>query len=380
MVRVALVTNGSSATPRAWSGTPFFARREVERRFPGTTAVLDTPRADAAVRRVSAVLRRLRIGLDLDREPLVTRAYGLHVARAVRRAGAEVVVSVGASHKLADAPLGVPVVHVSDALFDTITRYYDRYAALSPRSRRLGSAVQRRLLSRTAVVLLASDWAAEDARRRYDLSGTEVVVAPLGANLPDEPAPRDPPPRDALGLLFVGYDWQRKGGPLAVQVLAELVAAGVPATLTVVGCTPAGLPDDLPVRCVGRLDKATAAGARALAEHLSAASFLLVPSSREAFGLVFAEAAAHSRPSIALRTGGVPTAVEDGRSGLLFDEGASAAEIAAAVRDVWRDEAAHLALCRGAREHYEERLTWTAWGAALEAAVARAVEGRGSGG
>ena len=54
---------------------------------------------------------------------------------------------------------------------------------------------------------------------------------------------------------------------------------------------------------------------------LYALTSLTLPQSVEAFGITYLEAAIHSKPSVAFRTGGVAEAVLDGETGLLASEG-----------------------------------------------------------
>jgi len=56
-----------------------------------------------------------------------------------------------------------------------------------------------------------------------------------------------------------------------------------------------------------------------LVDYFRAASVVMVPSYNESFGLVAIEAQASGTPVIAAKVGGLPTAVDDGRSGILVD-------------------------------------------------------------
>ena len=69
---------------------------------------------------------------------------------------------------------------------------------------------------------------------------------------------------------------------------------------------------------------------------MAAADVYAMPSREEPFGLVFAEAMAMELPVVALRSGGAPEVVEDGRTGLLVrddDPDALAAHLLALVED-----------------------------------------------
>jgi len=140
-------------------------------------------------------------------------------------------------------------------------------------------------------------------------------VGPLGANLTSEPDRRqvvsliEKRPRRECRLLFVGVDWHRKGGDLALRVVERLVEMGIPSRLTVVGCRAGDVPQSRLVEYVGFIDKSTPSGEASLVRLLGDSHFLCLPSRAECSAIVFSEASAYGLPSIAIRTGGVASAV-----------------------------------------------------------------------
>jgi hypothetical protein len=76
-------------------------------------------------------------------------------------------------------------------------------------------------------LIFPSSWAAKEAERLYGVSPHNVLVQPMGANwFPDTSMSSenlrkrlDARPLDKLDLLYVGKDWERKGGPLALEVV-----------------------------------------------------------------------------------------------------------------------------------------------------------------
>ncbi|HEX8299778.1 MAG TPA: glycosyltransferase family 4 protein, partial [Rubricoccaceae bacterium] len=177
----------------------------------------------------------------------------------------------------------------------------------------------------------------------------------------------------ACNLLFLGVDWYRKGGDVAVQVADALNAVGVPTTLTVVGCTP-NLDRPRPyVHLRGFISKATAEGRAEIERLLATSHLLMMPVRAEAFGCVFCEASAYGVPSVTTTSGGAGSAVTDGENGLVFEPRASAAEIAARVEALVRDTHAYRALARRSRATFEARLNWHAATGAVAARLAEVV-------
>jgi len=60
---------------------------------------------------------------------------------------------------------------------------------------------------------------------------------------------------------------------------------------------------------------------RKLGEVYKSARLVVVPSRREGYGLVAAEAAASGRAVVGSRVGGIPDLIEDGVSGMLVEPG-----------------------------------------------------------
>lgn len=129
-------------------------------------------------------------------------------------------------------------------------------------------------------------------------------------------------------ILFVGVDWERKGGPELVRAF-ERVSAEVPGLeLVIVGCEPEL---DVPgVQVVGRVAR------EALHAHYERASIFCLPTRREPYGVALVEAMHFGLPIVATRVGAVPEIVAEGETGLLVEPGA-VDELAEALGELARD-------------------------------------------
>jgi len=133
---------------------------------------------------------------------------------------------------------------------------------------------------------------------------------------------RPEPPREPPLVLMVGRDMWRKGFHTAVGALGLLIKERGPAELVVIG-------DDYPHARLAARIFARGLSVRfmpektrtELMEWYNRASVLILPSFREAFGLVLLEAMAAGLPAVASDTGGIPEAVEHEVSGLLHKPG-----------------------------------------------------------
>lgn len=167
------------------------------------------------------------------------------------------------------------------------------------------------------------------ARRAFE-------VIPNGVALPatDQPPVADSP--DEFPVLFVGRLDEQKD-PLFVLEVANAIGrhwqSGPPPRFYVAGDGPLAAALDAGVKSHGLQGRVVPLGwVTDLSHHYARAKALFLPSRWEACGLVVIEAAARGCPSVASRVEGVPEFVDDGRNGLLFEQG----DVEAACRQLAR--------------------------------------------
>ena len=128
-------------------------------------------------------------------------------------------------------------------------------------------------------------------------------------------------------ILFVGTDWERKGGDVLLSAFRAVKRAVPHATLTIVGPDVA-IPPENGVRSLGRIrDDAVM---RALYEE---ASVFCLPARFEPYGLVIPEALSYGLPIVSTNIGAIPDMVDDGIEGRLVRPD-DAEELAAALSAV----------------------------------------------
>ena len=372
--RILVVSIGDPNTRAAWSGTPYYAYKELRERFDNLELV-STPKLDRVIDFAGRFARL--IGIDIRFEPWVREIYSRIVDRHIKKLKPNVLVSIGATYKVCDIKSSIPIIHVSDALFCTITGYYRNYRGLSARTRRTGRDSQQSLLGKDTWLLLTSDWAKEEAEKSYVVDPQRVLVNPIGANVDGSVRARSDEHHKTLKMLFVGKDWERKGGGILIDVFKVIKTSLPDAQLDIVGCDPAEARNIQGVTIHGFLDKAKVQELRKLRELFDSASFFAMLSIEEAFGLVYCEAAAFGLPSLAMKTGGVPTIVRDGETGLLFEIESSPHDIADRVLRLWADRESYEAMRIEARNRFDSVLNWSVWGNRIESKIARIVTNEG---
>jgi len=186
-------------------------------------------------------------------------------------------------------------------------------------------ALERTIYHHAALVFTRSSNIAADLTRFYDVAPDKAVCVFAGSNAPvfDQP---DCAHADSgnLNVLFVGAEWERKGGPVLIEAFRQVLRAIPDATLMI-----AGVRRDLDVpNCtwLGHvpLDQ--------LSQHYSRASVFCLPTRLEPFGIAVVEAMMHKLPVVASRVGAIPEIVNDGITGDLVPPGNATALAQALIR------------------------------------------------
>jgi len=111
-------------------------------------------------------------------------------------------------------------------------------------------------------------------------------------------------------ILFVGVDWERKGGPVLIEAFRKVREKIPDARLIIAGSSPA---IDLPnVEIAGRVPLPE------ISRLLLRSTVLALPSLREPQGVNAIEALMHRIPVVATRIGALPEMVEDRKSGIII--------------------------------------------------------------
>ncbi len=316
---------------------------------------------------VIAPLFRRRLS-PIHQRQLATRAARLFSTR-IERSGCNVLYAPFASVEIAALGTAVPIVYHTDMTWAQGVDYYSIYSALFGFARDQGEAIQRAALEKATMSIFPSSWAAKSATDHYGIDPSRVSVICYGANFSAEDVPAaaealQHPLDHGVNLLWIGVDWNRKGGPVAHECLLALLEKGVDARLVVCGCTPPSAFNHDRMRVIPFLNKNDPEQRRALSRLFLDANFFLFPTLAETVAIVLCEASAHGLPSIARNTGGLASVVTEGVNGCLLPESATGKQFAQKIMEVLADGDLYSDLVKGSRRMYEERLNWDAWGKA----------------
>lgn len=355
---------------KSWSGTPYRLREALERRVEKVTVFRPSPPS----RNLKDVALRMIFGGA--KYPLwITQATFRNNAReleaAIAKEKPEAVLSLSTMCIAELEKPGRPMFMFTDAPY---LAFHEAYAGTISVPRRLGWFGEReaQVARRLDGLFFSSEWAAREAVRFYGPLGlggvameTLTHTTPFGAVLVPSMSREmllarvDARPKDRLELLFVGKDWERKGGALALEVARLLRTGGERVKLHIVGCTPE-LPADAAeyVELHGLLRQDVAEEWGRMLELFLDSHFLIVPTQAECFGIVFAEAHAFALPPISRAVQALPGVVKDGETGLLFDPAAGAGEYVERILRLRGEPGAYREMAVKARERFEGYLNW----------------------
>lgn len=367
---IAYVTVEDAADKRAWSGSLFFLAKAL--RDQGHTLILIGPLRPQPLLFLCRAFNQITLRLLGKRfhyrdSFILSKAYARIIQGRLRGTKADLVLAPAGLSAIAHLRSALPVIHFNDRSVAGALEYHAILKDLFAWSRDQSLELERLALRNAALTVYASEWAAGAARLTCPEAAHKVVVIPMGANidpLPDAPVPRDFPP-GKIKLLFIGVKWEEKGGPIAVEALRELGRRGISAQLVVCGCDVPSEVREANIVREGFLSKSDPAQRARLEEHLRTADFFILPTRFEAYGIAFCEAAAYGVPALGTRTGGVPTIVQEGVTGFLFDLNDGGVVYADSIAQLIGDPQAWQRMRVAARKRFEEHFTWKAFVTAL---------------
>jgi len=218
--------------------------------------------------------------------------------------------------------------------------------------------MERDLYAEAAVNFLSSGFAAESVIADYGVPASRVECVFSGCNVPAG----EPAERGGRVILFVGVDWERKGGPELVAAFRKVRAAMPAAELWIVGCSPEV--NEPGVRVMGRLTP------ERVADCYRRADVFCLPSRMDPAASVLAEAASTGLPVVATRVGGNAERVEDGVTGFVCEP----AELADRLLRLLGDAELRRKFGEAGRRLASERFTWKAVCGKMAARMRREME------
>ncbi len=299
-------------------------------------------------------------------DPLILKNQAGQISSQLSRLDSDLVFSPTNVVPLGYIECNQPIVLWTDTTLYSLIDYYYYMSNLCEETIRNVQAMEIAALNRCKLAIYTSEWAAQTAIKIYGIAPCKVKVVPWGANIECDRTTDDiysmlkSRPSNICKLLFIGVDWIRKGGNIALEVAKELNKTGLKTELTIAGGQPP-INEPLPdfVKSLGYINKSTQEGLNKINNLLADSHFLILPSQAECYGHVLCEANSFGVPCISTDVGGIPTVIKDDVNGKLFSKEASIAEYCTYISNLFSDPARYRTLALSSFNEYQTRLNWS---------------------
>lgn len=254
----------------------------------------------------------------------------------------------------------IPIVYIGDTTFDLIK---ESWGITNKKLIALSNEIEKRALLNCDSIVLSSKWAKDSAVEHYGITPSKIHIIEFGANITKIPEVENSQlyNMDTCNLLFIGKDWERKGGEKTYEAYNILKKKGFPCSLTIVGHNFYPKEYDENVKVIPYIDKAKEKDRELFKNIMHNSHFLFLPTNFDCFGIVFCEASAYGIPSITADVGGVSQVVRDGKNGYLLPSDATAQDYAELIESVFKNKTKYNDLRLSSRKEYEDRLNWNVW-------------------
>jgi len=212
-------------------------------------------------------------------------------------------------------------------------------------------ALERALYKNAELIFTRSSNISRSLATDYGCPPEHIACVGAGSNTEVPDSAEVGSERDGAEILFVGVDWERKGGPELLEAFERVRAQCPKARLTIVGCEPEV--DSANVAVVSRVPLAEIPG------YYERASIFCLPTRREPFGVVVIEALQHGLPVVATRVGAIPDLIHEGENGYLVEPG-DVAGLADRLCQLIEDDELRRATADRARKEARTIHTWPA--------------------
>ena len=289
----------------------------------------------------------------------VSKAYARFFSKKLQKVKFDLIIAPSASSEIAFLQTSIPIVYIADATFKSSLNYHKSLSNLTKFSQKESYQIEKRALEKSSLVAMTSPWAINSVIHDFKIDPQKTIILPFGANfeeIPGDSFAKERKPGTICKLLFVGVNWENKGGPIAYTILTNLLKQGIDAELTICGCVPPEKFKHEKIKVIPFLNKSIKSEREQLYHLFKEATFFLFPTRFEAFGIVCCEASAYGLVSLATDTGGVAGVVREGENGFLFDRKDRGDAYTEKIMELLKDEEKYkkLALSSRSEEHTSE--------------------------
>lgn len=301
-------------------------------------------------------------------EPIVSKNYATQISQQLSQIDVDLILCTEGCTPVSYLNCQQPIVLWLDTVLAALIDVYAYLSNLCPETKKNIYILEKLALDRCRLVIFSSEWAAQKAIEIYGINPQKIKIIPRGANLELEPGRTiadilssiKSRGNNTYKLIFIGVDWERKGGNIALEVSKELNRMGFDIKLKILGDLPKNM-DNLPsfVKLIGYINKSTPAGKKQFYDLLADAHFLILPTQADVTPNVLIEANAFGVPCLTSNLAGIPTIIQDDVNGKTFALDAKITDYTTYIVNYLADYQKYESLALSSFNEYVTRLNWS---------------------
>lgn len=255
-------------------------------------------------------------------------------------------------------------IYMSDAIFSLMNGFY--FKNMNKTCIRNGNYLEKKTMKNASAVIFSSDWAKEGAIKDYKIDENKIFVVPFGANIDvsEIRAKNVTAENDTIHILFIGVDWNRKGGDIAVKTvyLLNKMQNKFKFVLDAIGGKPDYPVDEEVILLHEFINKNDKKQLDYFYEIINKAYLNILPTRAECSGIALIEASAYGIPSITYNVGGTLTNVRDGVTGYCLDLSCDENDFAKKILNLANDKTLYEKFAYNGKKLVNDELNWNVWG------------------
>ncbi len=210
-------------------------------------------------------------------------------------------------------------------------------------------ALEKQIYERATAVFTRSTNITQSLVEQYGIKPEKIHCIYVGINTSGGAVAQTLDHYEAKNILFVGIDWERKGGPELLTAFETVLETYPDAQLTIVGAAP-----DVHLKQCHVVGKVPVAEVDA---YYRQATVFCLPTTLEPFGVVFVEAMAHQLPLIGTEIGALPDMIIPDYNGYLVPPH-DATALTTALLDLLGDSEKRYQFGQNSYKLAQERYNW----------------------
>ena len=358
----------------SWSGTPYFIAKTLEEQGFLVNYIGNLKIKNLLWHRIKRYsYHRFKNEIyDFERDPRVIKSYSEQISLRLKDIKTDIIVS-NSTIPIALLDTIHPIVVFTDASFAGMQEFYPKFIKMCKETKRYGNLMEQEALNRCGLVIYSSEWAMKSTINNYHIDHSKLKVLNYGANIDQI---RDSDRIDKLiksrdrgicHLLYVGVEWERKGGDTAIELVKKLNDDGFKSDLTIIGeqlKNQKNYPNY--VHFTGFIKKSEKKGIELMEKIYSDSHFFVLPTIADCTPIVFPEANSFGIPVLTTNVGGNPSVIKNDVNGKLFEIDSFLDESFIYIIELFGDYEKYIAMAQSSFNEYQTRLNWRIIGKQLK--------------